>query len=421
MAIANDRQRSISQKELLMRICILFVLLIPLLLLVFISGTTTAQEPEVQDQAALSGTFPTVTRPDPFIQAMIDAVERDTVYQYDGDLSGEWPVTIAGESYTILTRHTDSGEPIQKATQFVGEHLSGRGLDVEYHLWDADRPPNVIGELSGETNPDEIVIISAHLDSLPTGALAPGADDNASGSVAVLIASDILTQYDWGCTLRFAFWTGEEQGLLGSQEYAKRAFNHDEQIVAVLNLDMIGWNSPGSRPDMDLHANSNITPTLELAQLFADVVDLYELALVPQIIPNGTTRSDHGSFWRHGYTAILAIEDFSTNPDSPNDFNPNYHLSSDRLEQLDLDYFTNLVKASVGTFAHSSGCLIHGPLGILNGQITATSNHTPIAEATVTIRDMAGRTFFATTDATGYYTSTLPTGTITAPRYYDSC
>lgn len=398
---------------------ILFMLFILLPLVILISQTTTAEEPEVEDQDVLSGTFPSVTSPDPLIQAMIDQVESDTVYQYDGNLSGEWPVMIGGEPYTIVTRHTDSGEPIEKATQFVGEHLSERGLDVEYHLWDADRPPNVIGELPGETNPDEIFIISAHLDSLPAGGVAPGADDNASGSVAVLIASDILTQYDWGCTLRFAFWTGEEQGLLGSRAYALRAFNNNENIVALLNLDMIAWNTPGSAPDMDLHANSNITPTVELAELFADVVDVYDLALIPQIIPNGTTRSDHGSFWLHGYTAILAIEDFSANPDSPNDFNPNYHSTGDTLELLDLDYFTNLVKASVGTFAHSSGCLIPETLGFLEGHVTAASSSAPLAEATVSVTDMAGRTFLSTTDATGYYTSTLPTGTITVTASAD--
>jgi Zn-dependent M28 family amino/carboxypeptidase len=78
----------------------------------------------------------------------------------------------------------------------------------------------VIGEIPGLVNPDDIFIIGAHIDDV-TG--TPGADDNASGSVATLLAADILSQYDWGCTLRFAFWTGEEQGLLGSDVYAHRS------------------------------------------------------------------------------------------------------------------------------------------------------------------------------------------------------
>ena len=61
-------------------------------------------------------------------------------------------------------------------------------------------------------NPNDIFVIGAHLDDMPTGSTAPGADDNASGSVATLIAADILSQYQWGCTLRFAFWTGRSRG-----------------------------------------------------------------------------------------------------------------------------------------------------------------------------------------------------------------
>ncbi len=78
----------------------------------------------------------------------------------------------------------------------------------------------------------------------------------------MLIAADIATQYQWGCTLRFALWTGEEYGLLGASAYAQRAFNRGENIVGVLNLDMIGYNTIGSNPDIELHANSSIPSTL---------------------------------------------------------------------------------------------------------------------------------------------------------------
>ena len=83
----------------------------------------------------------------------------------------------------------------------------------------------MIGQITGETPLSPIFLIGAHLDDMPVGPTAPGADDNASGSAAVLVAADILSQYQWGCTLRFAFWTGEEQGLLGSAAYAQRS--HD--------------------------------------------------------------------------------------------------------------------------------------------------------------------------------------------------
>jgi len=283
---------------------------------------------------------------DPDVQDMIDAVESLTVYTYTGDISGEWPVTIGGSPYTIATRNTYSGTPITRATEFVGEHLEGLGLPVEYHVWDSSGYPNVIAEIPGEVSPDSIVIICAHLDDMPNSTTAPGADDNASGSVAVLIAADVLSQYTWHYTLRFALWTGEEQGLYGSYYYARRSYLDGEDILAVLNLDMIAYNTQASQKDIDLHADQDGTPgTMELAQLFVDVVDTYNIDLVPDIWPDGLTASDHSSFWNYNYTAILAIEDWD-------DFTPYYHTQSDLLQTFDMDFYVEFVKASVATFAH---------------------------------------------------------------------
>jgi hypothetical protein len=84
---------------------------------------------------------------------------------------------------------------------------------------------------------------------------------------------------------------------------------------------------------------------MDLAQLFADVVDAYDLDLIFEIVPNGTGASDHASFWDYSYTAILGIEDFG-------DFNPRYHTTGDQLQYLDMGYYVEFVKASVATFAH---------------------------------------------------------------------
>lgn len=287
----------------------------------------------------------------PLVAEMIARVASTTVYSYTGGLSGEWPVEIGGSFYTIATRHTYSGEPIQKATRYVYEHFEDLELDVEYHQWEGSTYPNVIATKVGSTNPDDVYIICAHLDDMPAGSVAPGADDNASGSTAVMIAADILSQYNFGCTLKFALWTGEEQGLLGSDAYAERAAAAGDRILGVLNLDMIGWDNSGG-PIIELHAISTLTPTLELARLFSDTVSTYNINLDPRIFTYGEAASDHSSFWDEGYTAILAIEDWG-------DFNAHYHTVNDRLEYLNLTYFTEFVKAAVGTFAHMS-CLTGG-------------------------------------------------------------
>lgn len=353
--------------------------------------------------------FPEAVDPDPLLQQMMDDVTQNEIMTYDQQLAGELPVWVDGAWYTITSRYTYSGTPIQKATSFVGQHMADLGLDVEYHTWGGATYPNVIGEITGATNPDDIFIIGGHLDAVQT---SPGADDNASGSIAALMAADILSQYEWGCTLRFALWTGEEQGLLGSDVYAERSYQQGENIVGYLNLDMIAYNTIGSSPDIDLIYNSSMAPTHDLALLFADVVDAYDLDLIPQLRTSVSGGSDHSSFWERGYTAILAIED-------QGDFNPYYHSPGDTPAHIDQAYFTQFVKASLGTFAHMSGCLIPGGLGALDGHVTAANGGAPVPDATISAVSEDGSTFTATTDGTGYYTRTLLSGTytVTAEAY----
>jgi len=66
-----------------------------------------------------------------------------------------------------------------------------------------------------------------------------------------------------------------------------------------------------------------------LAQLFADVVYAYDLTLLPAVYSNGTTASDHASFWTYNIPAFLAIENYRSDGSTPNDFNAYYHTSSD--------------------------------------------------------------------------------------------
>ena len=85
------------------------------------------------------------------IQGMIDAVNSTTVYNYDAQLSGVQPVTLSDGSYTITSRYTNSGTPIQKARQFVGEHMAGLGYTVENHAWSNSgyNNVNVVGQRTG--------------------------------------------------------------------------------------------------------------------------------------------------------------------------------------------------------------------------------------------------------------------------------
>jgi len=285
--------------------------------------------------------------PDPFVEEMIAQVQPGAVYAYAGSLSGEWPAFVEDAPYTITSRATISGLPIQKATQYIYEHLQALGLSPAFHDWSLKgyNGRNVVGTITGTTRPDEIVLLTAHLDDVPAFGKAPGVDDNASGSVGVLLAADILSEYRFERTLRFVFFTGEEEGLLGSNQYAAKVHGEGENIVAVCNLDMISWDNADG-PVLRLHTRYGSADDLEIAEVFTNVVSTYTLSLEPVISPDSDSASDHASFWVQGYPAILAIED------DRYDFNPYYHSFNDRLSHLNLAYFGNFVKAAVGTAAH---------------------------------------------------------------------
>ena len=289
---------------------------------------------------------------DPRVAIMLAQVASTTVYNYDAQLSGETAAPVGGTPYTITTRHTRSGTPLQKATQYAYEHLQRQGLAASYHNWagcSSTSGRNVVGVLTGTLTPDEIVLITAHLDDMPSGGRAPGADDNASGSVGVMLAAEIMGRYRFERTARFVFFTGEEQGLCGSAAYASAVAAAGDNIVAVYNMDMIAYDSTGG-PTLRLHTRTTSDPgyaaDLAIAGVFTNVAAAYAVNLTPIIDPDGISASDHYPFWQNGYPALLAIED------DVDDFNDYYHTVDDNLSHVNLVYFTSFVKASVGTAAH---------------------------------------------------------------------
>jgi hypothetical protein len=295
---------------------------------------------------------------DPTIAAIIGQVNQNTLYTYVANLSGVQAVTIGGTSYTIRTRNTGSGTPVQKTTQYVYEYMQSLpGLDsVTYDTWSAGgySNRNVVGVLTGTVRPTEIVLLVAHIDDMPGGTTAPGADDNASGAAALMMAAKLLSPYTFERTIRFVVVTGEEQNLYGSADYANAAYAAGENIVAVVNMDMLGWESDGS-PTMRVHTRPPSTGAkdLEIANLFVSVVNTYSIGLTPIVTSYGMDESDHYSFWAKGYPAICVIED-DGDLQSEGDFNPYYHTTSDTLSRLKMPYFTDIVEATVGSVAHLS-------------------------------------------------------------------
>lgn len=308
-----------------------------------------------------------LTHDETLVEEILAQVLERTLHTSVSGLSGETAVTVGGTPYTIMTRYTNSGTPITKATQYAYEQLQALGLSVSYHLWSRSgySNRNVIGVIPGTTHANEIVLITAHLDSVsdaPGENPAPGADDNASGSAAVLLAADILSRYDLDRTVRFVLFTGEEQGLLGSYEYATTVYNAGDNIVAVYNMDMLAWDDLGG-PDLDLFTRTSSNPgyagDMVIANTFTSIVNTYALDLTPHIRSTGMGSSDHYPFWQRGFPAILAIEDYMGG-----DFNDHYHTTNDRLQVFNMPYFVDFVKASMGTATRLAGVTRRYPFEI---------------------------------------------------------
>jgi hypothetical protein len=109
---------------------------------------------------------------------------------------------------------------------------------------------NVLAIQPGTSDPDRFIIISAHIDSRNSDGLdakgdAPGANDDGSGTAAVIEAARVLSQHKFPATIVYAVLSGEEQGLNGGKVLADFARAHNWNVEAVLNNDIIG-NSTGA-------------------------------------------------------------------------------------------------------------------------------------------------------------------------------
>ena len=279
---------------------------------------------------------------DPVVQSILDGVEVDSMLQYVGDISGENPVLIDGNWETITSRHKLNVGNAHTST-YLFDKFTSFGLQPYYQNWSSTLD-NVIAEQEGVLYPNQKVIICGHYDAMPGGiALAPAADDDGSGTAAVLEAARVMSQYQFEYTIVYALWNEEEQGLVGSGFYAGASASNDDTIIAVINLDALAWDGNG-----DSLARIHTRPvanSLAIGDTAFAMNARYNLDLALNINNPGATYSDHASFWSEGYSAILIIEDFD------NDGNPYYHTESDLIQYFDVPYFEKVAKLGFATVA----------------------------------------------------------------------
>jgi len=261
---------------------------------------------------------------------------------------------------------------------------------------------NVVAEITGETYPDDIVILCGHYDSISPVAtrqtLAPGADDNASGTAAVLEAARILAAFPLDFTVRFLAFSAEEWGLFGSRAHAASARLAGERILGVINMDMIAY-ADALPEDLQIIVDP---ASGWLADLYLDAAANYGPVGATKTVDASFVYSDHSPFWDVGYRALLAIED---NPLH----NPYYHQTSDTLDKLDIDFFTSATRASLGLLSELAQPIKAGypatPVGLAASSVVYSSLFSTLKTVRLTWTPVAGaagynvyRTNFTHTD-----------------------
>lgn len=312
-----------------------------------LAGTVIAGEPLVPPRTrvfappSLRGANDAL-EPLPLIQKMVNGVDEAKIDQYWVEITDNPPT---GTRYSLSQGCRDASD----YSRGVFEEL---GIPVEFHEWSAADAPNVVATREGAIRPDRIAIVLGHLDDLPSSGTAPGANDNGSGSVNVLEAARAMNCYAFRNTVRYLHVTGEEQGLKGSRAYATAAFNRGDDIIAAVNMDMIGWEGDGipSTENVDINFNG---PSQWLGELFRDASIAYDTgAVVDAFFCPSLTASDHQAFWEKGYDAICGITDNENYCGRGGNY-PYYHQSTDTIENNgDPSLFYGVVRTSVATLAH---------------------------------------------------------------------
>jgi hypothetical protein len=200
----------------------------------------------------------TTIQKDPQIEKMVSEVSKDSLQSYIKKLVSfgtrntlsiqtDPKRGIGAARNWVLIRFTEfarqSGGRLTAIIDTTTLQKNGRRVDTVLLLG------NVVATLKGTDPADNrIFIISGHLDNMRSSVMdrtgdAPGANDDASGVAAVIECARIMSRHSFPATILFVAFSGEEQGLLGSNFMAEKAKKENWKIEAVLNNDIMGSNN----------------------------------------------------------------------------------------------------------------------------------------------------------------------------------
>jgi carboxypeptidase Q len=211
---------------------------------------------------------------------------------------------VTGEGYRMLFRMLKHG-PVEVELEMTNS-FSEKSVEVY----------NTVAEIRGSERPDEVVMLGAHLDSWDLGT---GSTDNGTGSMAVLEAARTLAKLPLKPkrTIRFALFTGEEEGLVGSVKYVETHKTDLDKISGILVHD----TGTGRVLTLGLHDNYQDREIVD-----QEIAPLRELKLLEASMQR-SFGTDHASFDDVGVPGFWAIQDSA-------EYSKTHHSQSDTFDKV---------------------------------------------------------------------------------------
>ena len=225
----------------------------------------------------------------------------------------------------------------RKAAEYLFNAYKSFGYQPEYQWFEArnaldGKTANVIATLRGTVDPDLVYVVSSHYDSVDAG---PGADDDSSGTAALLEAARVLADHPLPATVVFASFTGEEGGLLGSREFVRRAVAAKTHVVGALNNDMVGWTNDGRLDNTIRYSNPGIRDIQHAAAMLFTNLITYDALYYKS--------TDAAAYYEAYGDIVGGIGSY------PVLGNPHYHQPHDLLESINHQLVTEVAKTTAAT------------------------------------------------------------------------
>jgi Zn-dependent M28 family amino/carboxypeptidase len=262
----------------------------------------------------------------------------------------------------IGSRSVYEYDKLEATKEYIVSRLKAFGYipSLQTYTYSGRKYSNVIASIRGAKLPDETVIIGAHYDTVFG---TPGADDNASAVATLLEIARALKGFSPDRTLKLIFFVIEEPPVfrsdhMGSYVYAKEAKERNENIKSMISLEMLGYYANEKEgqsfpfPLMSLIYPSTpnfiaVVGNLSSRNLVRKVKNSLRASCgIPvetlsafSFVP-GVDFSDHRSFWKMGYPAVMIT-------DTAFYRNPNYHTETDTIDTLDFDKMSDLLRGLI--------------------------------------------------------------------------